>query len=210
MPNECEGKTPSSIASPRQKKASLPGENPILETASEVAIALPFPELPSPRPLSSLPCTRLTDPERAQLLDWTRARTSPHRLVVRSRIILLAHEGLTTGEIAARLDVSPATVRLWCRRFNAIGVAALERDRPGRGRPRGMSAPTVLAVLRAMHAHPDGGPRWTTRALARASGASVASVWRIWKRYGVGPHSSRGEIVRALAQAISETPAAAK
>jgi transposase len=209
VPNECEGKSSSSTESPRQKKANLPGENGIRASASDASIPSAFPELPSPPP-SSLPCTRLTDAERTQLLEWTRARTSPHRLVVRSRIILLAHEGLTTGEIAARLDVSPATVRLWCRRFNAIGVAALERDRPGRGRPRGMSAPTVLAVLRTMRAQSDDAPRWTTRALSSASGASLASVWRIWKRYGLGPHSRRSEIERAIAQAISETPAAAK
>jgi transposase len=129
---------------------------------------------------------------------------------VRSRIILLAAEGVTIRQIARRLHVSPTTVRLWCLRFAHTGSAALSRDRPRGGRQPGRSATRVLAILRAMR---DGGPRqppWTTRALADSVGTSAATVWRVWKHFGIGAASSIAEIDRAIAQAINETANRAK
>jgi transposase len=123
----------------------------------------------------------LTDAEREQLTRWTKTRTSPHRLVVRSRIVLLASQGLRTSEIAQRLTVAPATVRMWCERFARHGVGILERDAPGRGRRPGMSASHRLAVLQALaHAPPD--RRWTARTLAFKAGVSPTTAWRVLKR----------------------------
>jgi transposase len=150
-------------------------------------------------------CAAMSVVERAQLLEWTRSRTIAHRLVVRSWIVLLAADGLTTREIANRLRISTATVRLWCRRFARSGVAALTRDRPGRGRLPGRSGAVVLAILRAMRHRDRAGQSWSTRSLARTAGTSAATVWRVWKQCGVGPSSTVAEIDRAMAQAISET-----
>jgi DNA-binding NarL/FixJ family response regulator len=47
----------------------------------------------------------LTDSERAQLEGWTRRRSSAQALASRSRIVLLAAEGLKNTEIAERLGV---------------------------------------------------------------------------------------------------------
>jgi transposase len=151
-------------------------------------------------------CGRISLTERAQLLRWVRARTSPHRLVVRSRIILLAAEGMSIRRIAARLHVSPNTVRLWCDRFHRRGLSALEREAPGRGRRPGMPHQVILAVIRAMQHPPEGGGVWTTRALAAHIGTSASTVWRVWKRTGLGPSSTREDVRLALAQVISETP----
>src|SRR5262245_34249990 len=52
----------------------------------------------------------LTTQERAQLLRWVRARKAAYRLVTRSRIILMASEGRSAPTIAARMNVTPATV----------------------------------------------------------------------------------------------------
>lgn len=138
--------------------------------ASE-SITAPFQQLPALRRSSSvLPCVLVTPAEHAQLLRWVRARTSPHRLVVRSRIVLLAGDGLSTGAIAARLHVSPATVRLWCRRFHRQGVGALVHDAPGRGRRPGMSRTVTMEVLRAMlEARAAAGGACSARALAVSS-----------------------------------------
>jgi transposase len=54
--------------------------------------------------------------------------------VLRSRIVLLLAEGLSSREVARRLDVSRHTVDLWRRRFLEEGRDALGRDKPGRGR----------------------------------------------------------------------------
>jgi hypothetical protein len=147
----------------------------------------------------------MTAMERAQLLRWSRMRTSPHRLVVRSRIVLMAADGVEHREIARRLHVAPATVRLWRRRFDREGPAALVRDAPGRGRKRGMSRGAVVGVLRAMldnHPLPRG---WTARSLAIHVGTSAATVWRVWKRYEVNASSPSLKVRAALSKAFSET-----
>ena len=152
---------------------------------------------------ATLACVSVSQGERTQLLRWIRARTSPHRLVVRSRIILLASEGLSGRAIAARLHVAPATVRLWCERFSRHGVGSLQRDAPGRGRRPGMSYAGVRAVLEAMRETPESGA-WTPRTLAARAGTSASTVWRVWRRYHVGPASSPHQIANALAKAITE------
>ena len=48
----------------------------------------------------------LSEPERLQLEAWTRRRTSAQALAQRSRIVLLAAEGLKNTEIAERAGVS--------------------------------------------------------------------------------------------------------
>ena len=57
----------------------------------------------------------LSDEERAQLESWARRRTSAQALALRSRIVLLAAEGLNNTEIAARLGVHRTMVRKWRR-----------------------------------------------------------------------------------------------
>jgi putative transposase len=146
-----------------------------------------------------------SEAERAQLLDWARSRVLPHRIVVRSRIVLLASRGLSVREIARRVHVTPATVRLWCERFARHGLSALTRERPGRGRLPGRSPATVLAILHAMRERAGGQPPWRTRALAAAVGVSAATVWRVWKQFAIDASSPAAEIERALAQAIAET-----
>jgi len=157
-----------------------------------------------------LPCVLVTPAERTQLLRWVGARTSPQRLVVRSRVVLLASEGLSISGIASRLEVSPATVRLWCRRFHVQGVGALAHDAPGRGRREGMSPPVTMAVLRAMLDEGARGGVATTRALATRAGTSASTVWRVWKLHGVGPASSLSDIARAIEKVIDETRSGAK
>ena len=109
----------------------------------------PFPKLAARRRAEEH-LVRVTASERRQLERWVRSRTQRHRTVVRSRIVLLATRGMTVAKIATQVQVAPATVRLWCRRFQEGSVAALERDARGRGRPAGMSRDLALAVLRAM------------------------------------------------------------
>jgi hypothetical protein len=53
----------------------------------------------------------------------------------RARAIILLTAGAGPHYVAEQLRLSPTGVRLWCRRFNAEGVAGLQ-DRPRSGRPR--------------------------------------------------------------------------
>jgi hypothetical protein len=61
--------------------------------------------------------------------------TLPYRVVVRAKLVLLAADGLTNREIAARVDMSADRVAGWRKRFAAEGIEGLE-DRARSGRPR--------------------------------------------------------------------------
>jgi transposase-like protein len=121
---------------------------------------------------------RVAPDQRAILETWIRARTAPQRLVLRSRIVLLAAEGVSDLAIADRLRVTRQTVRLWRRRFEAGGAAALVRDAPGRGRRRRVSVESVTALLKGK----GGTKRPTIRELAQQLGVSPSSVHRLIKQ----------------------------
>lgn len=52
--------------------------------------------------------------------------TLPYRVVVRAKLVLLAADGHTNREIAARVDMSSDRVADWRRRFAAEGIEGLE------------------------------------------------------------------------------------
>ena len=118
---------------------------------------------------------RIASEHRAILEKWIRTRTAPQRLVLRSRIVLLAAEGLSDLAVGKRLRVTRQTVRLWRRRFEAGGPAALVRDAPGRGRKRLVSVESITRLLKGK----AGTKRPTIRELARQLGVSPSSVHRL-------------------------------
>ena len=77
----------------------------------------------------------LTRKERVELERRVRAYTGPYWRVVRAKIVLLAAEGLTNVEIAARLDTSAQVVCRWRKRFFEQRMKGLE-DLARSGRPR--------------------------------------------------------------------------
>lgn len=61
--------------------------------------------------------------------------TLPYFEVLRAKMILLAAEGLSNDQIAARLDARREVVSMWRKRFFEERLAGLdERSRPGRPR----------------------------------------------------------------------------
>ena len=76
----------------------------------------------------------LTDEQRSALESTSRRCTPPYREVLRSRIVLLAAQGLRNDQIAQRLNCRREVVSQWRKRFLEQGMAGLE-DRPRRGRP---------------------------------------------------------------------------
>jgi hypothetical protein len=78
---------------------------------------------------------RLTPAEAAELGRRAGKYTLPYFEVVRARMILMAAEGLSNDEIAARLDTRREVVSEWRKRFFKERLAGLEeRARPGRPR----------------------------------------------------------------------------
>jgi len=130
----------------------------------------------------------LTALERAQLESWTRRRTSAQALALRSRIVLLAADGLKNTEIAGELGVHRNMVAKWRSRFLEHRLDGLT-DEPRPGRPRTVSDEQVEAVVvTTLEATPKDATHWSTRSMAREVGLTQSAVQRIWKAFGLQPH----------------------
>src|SRR6476469_2203467 len=88
----------------------------------------------------------LSDEERVPLEAWTRRRTSAQALAQRSRIVVLAAEGLRHTEIAERMGINRAMAAKWRARFAAHRLDGLT-DEPRPGRPRTISDEHVDMVI---------------------------------------------------------------
>ena len=130
----------------------------------------------------------LSDRERAQLEAWTRRRTSAQALAQRSRIVLLAADGLKNTEIAERLEVNRAMAAKWRSRFAEHRLDGLT-DEPRPGRPRTITDEEVDAVItKTLETTPKNATHWSTRSMAAELGLTQTSVSRIWRAFGLQPH----------------------
>lgn len=77
---------------------------------------------------------QLSREERAELETRSKEYTSPHRDVVRARIVLLASEGLDNEAIAERLGMPRQIASKWRQRFCLHRLPGLD-DQPRGGRP---------------------------------------------------------------------------
>jgi transposase len=75
----------------------------------------------------------LSDVEREELERLSRKYTAPYQDVVRAKIVLLASEGYTNTEIAARLDLPRQIVSKWRQPYFSEREDGLkDREREGR------------------------------------------------------------------------------
>ena len=134
----------------------------------------------------------VTDEQRRTLEAWVAARTSPQRIVFRSRIVLLAAAGMSNRKIASELKTSRPTVILWRQRFAEGGPVALQEDATGRGRKPRIGAKKIKEIVEAtLHTKPEAATHWSVRTMAAAQGVSPATVQRIWDAHGLEPHRVR-------------------
>src|SRR3954453_398783 len=130
----------------------------------------------------------LSDDERSQLEAWTRRRTSAQALAPRSRIVLLAAEGLKNTEIADRVGSNRAMAAKWRSRFAEHRLDGLT-DEPRPGRPRTITDEQVEAVItKTLESTPKDATHWSTRSMAREVGLTQTAVSRIWRAFGLQPH----------------------
>ncbi len=136
--------------------------------------------------MRAAPPIKLSDGDRVLLERWARGRSTPVRLVMRSKIVLLAAAGLLNKEIAQKLGCGSKTVCLWRQRFAQQGLAGIEKDAPRGGKRTKQSEALVQRILyKTRHESPVSGTRWSTRSLALALGTSPAMVQRVWKAHGL-------------------------
>lgn len=145
------------------------------------------PEMRSPdtgaMPKHGKPSRVVLDHEtRSRLARQARSTTAPHRIVLRSRIILLLEKLGSDGQVARDLQVTSRTVRRWRERFVGGGTDALWRDAPGRGRKTSRRPDVDGAVAEYLGRKQRGDVVPSLRALARSLGIGLGSVHRLLTR----------------------------
>jgi transposase len=139
-------------------------------------------------PSSVLSRVELSADERAQLESWTRRRTSAQALALRSRIVLLAAQGLSNVEVARELGIQRNTVAKWRSRFLEHRLDGLS-DEPRPGQPRKITDAEVEEVIvKTLETTPKDATHWSTRSMAAEVGLNQTAVHRIWKAFGLQPH----------------------
>jgi len=130
--------------------------------------------------------------DRARLEAIAADRNSPQKHVWRTRIVLLSAEGISTGEIMRRVGVAKTCVWRWQERFVKEGVDGLLRDKTRPSRIPPLAAEVVVAIVaRTLEPPPGEITHWTAPAMAKATGVSVSSVQRVWRKHGLQPHRMR-------------------
>jgi transposase len=120
---------------------------------------------------------------------WVDAKTTAQRIVLRSRICLLAAAGQSNNSIAGQLDVTRPTVLLWRKRFAEQGPTGLAEDAPHGRSSRRTKDKVIKAIVEAtLHTTPPDATHWSTRTMAAKFGMSHATVCRIWDAHGLQPH----------------------
>jgi transposase len=128
----------------------------------------------------------LSEDVRRKLEQQSRGRSTQARVVLRSRIVLLAAEGLQNKQIAETLNVAPRMAALWRGRFIEHGIGGLLKDAPRAGRRSSISSARLIE--KTTQSTPRNATHWSTRTMAREMGISKASVSRIWRANGLKPH----------------------
>ena len=119
----------------------------------------------------------LNEETRRKLEQQSRGRSTAVRVVMRSKIVLLASDGLQNKQIAKTLQVAPRMVTLWRGRFLELGIEGVLKDAPRPGRtPSSTSSstakwqpPTSSGVQRVVLT-----ARWSPARAPTTAGSSTA------------------------------------
>ena len=133
----------------------------------------------------------ISESEKSELQAIVRARSMPHSLVRRAKIVLLSADGGSNRAVAKQCGVSAPVVSLWRSRYQRDGLAGLHSElRPGRPRKHGDDK--VAGLLRTvLHSKPEVVTHWTVRSAAAKTGISKSSVGRYFALFGVQPHRAK-------------------
>lgn len=127
-----------------------------------------------------------------QLEAWVKAPLTPQKIVLRSRICLLAQLGIGNHQIARQLNTSRPTVLLWRERFAASGVAGLEHEPPRKASGQRLDEELIKRIVdTTLQNTPPDATHWSTRTLGRHLGVSHMTVARVWDSHGLQPHRVR-------------------
>ena len=136
---------------------------------------------------------KLSEKEREKLQHAEKSKTSPQRLVLRSKIVLLANENIPNAKIAEQLETTTETVRLWRNRYIEEGFESLLIDRPRGNNHAGKDSREQeklrqLIIKKTTTEKPPGQTHWSTRTMAKALNTTHSFVNRVWQQAGLKPH----------------------
>ena len=135
----------------------------------------------------------LSDTELNQFTKRLHSGKTPVRLLERTKIILLAHEGKNNQTIAEELGISKNKVGRWRNRYVEGGLKALEKNLPRGKNHAGKSSLGQLrlrnkVIRMTTQEKPTNGTHWTTRSLAKVLNTTGTFIHRVWKSVGLKPH----------------------
>lgn len=134
----------------------------------------------------------ISDRDRRTLQKWARGRSTPARLVLRAKIVLLAGEGKLSKDIATELNTGQKVVCKWRNRFAKAGIAGIETDAPRGGRPATKRNDVAAEIVRVTTTEtPPAATHWSVRTLAARLGVSRAMVHRVWRANQLQPHRTK-------------------
>jgi len=126
--------------------------------------------------------------DRGTLKRWLQSSNTRRSLAERSRIVLLTADGMSATEIQRKLDVSRPTVCKWRRRYREDGVEGL-RDTSRSGRPTTLTEKMAKRILDLTTTRiPKEATHWSTRLMAKYSGATQWQVRQVWAASLLKPH----------------------
>jgi transposase len=135
------------------------------------------------------PAIILTAEQKTSLELNVRKRSTPYKVYIRSRIILLSAEGKAINDIAEEVGISVPAVRRCRRRFAECGLPALAKDATRPGRKDKLPEVKVKEIVQAtLNTTPRGATQWSTRTMAKDFGVSHGSIQRIWAAHNLKPH----------------------
>jgi transposase len=128
--------------------------------------------------------------QKRELEALVRNGSSSQKVALRSRILLLAQQGVANRSIARQMQVSRPTVLSLRAAFARDGMAAVTGIRRRKRRGRVLTPDLEQKILdTTLQTRPgDGSTHWSVRQLARQLGISRTMVHRVWRKHDVQPH----------------------
>ena len=140
-----------------------------------------------PSPASALV---LNADQKLELEGLVRKGGTPQKVALRSRLLLMAHDGVANQSIAARLSLSRPTVIALRKAFAQGGLTAVtgvrKRARPGRVLTPELEQKILDTTVKTRPG--DGSTHWSVRMMAKQLRVSRTIVHRVWQRHDVQPH----------------------
>ena len=132
----------------------------------------------------------VTADQRRELELLLRNGSSPQRVALRCKALLLAQDGVPNSQIAEQLNISRPTILALRAAFAKDGMTAVTGIRHRKRSAKVLSADLEQRILdTTLKTRPgDGSTHWSVRMLAAHLRVSRTIVHRVWQRHDVQPH----------------------